>query len=270
MSLKDIQHVSMEILDEIHNYCVDNNIYYTLCGGTLLGAIRHKGFIPWDDDIDIAMPRPDYERFIHSFRSDNGLKVISRQIEGCEDSTFAYARVCDMNKTYVDSTRARWTRYKTGVWVDIFPLDGASDDRKEAENKTHVMSVLEKKCKRRRVNYLTFNYNKGLLYNCKVLYRLIFRSRDTSIYDEHIRMCREIDWSETSHFTSCSIMHYGMREYQEKTLLNNRQLTQFEDRQYYVISDYDKWLTSIYGDYMKLPPMEAQKAGHKHLVFYWK
>ena len=68
MNIQEVQHISLELLKEVHEFCVENDVKYTLFSGTLIGAIRHHGFIPWDDDLDIAMPRPDYEKFIHSFK----------------------------------------------------------------------------------------------------------------------------------------------------------------------------------------------------------
>lgn len=102
MTLKEIQNVSLDILKDLHKFCVENNINYTLCGGTLLGAIRHNGFIPWDDDVDVAMPRPDYERFIKEFHSEKGYILKARGAS--DDDTFmAYARICDIEKTIVDA-----------------------------------------------------------------------------------------------------------------------------------------------------------------------
>ena len=68
MALKEIQQVSLDILKDVHQFCINNGIHYSLCYGTLLGAIRHNGFIPWDDDIDIMMPRPDYDRFVNTYK----------------------------------------------------------------------------------------------------------------------------------------------------------------------------------------------------------
>lgn len=98
MTLKEIQAVSLEILKDVHMFCLKNDIKYTLQGGTLLGAIRHNGFIPWDEDIDIAMPRPDYERFCQTYASENGYKLICRHNSECY---VMYARVCEMEKTLV-------------------------------------------------------------------------------------------------------------------------------------------------------------------------
>ena len=121
MSLKDIQGVSLDILNEIHEFCQGNSIRYTLYYGTLLGAIRHNGFIPWDDDVDIAMPRPDYDRFINSYVSKKGYKLFSREINENENVYIPFSRVCEMEKTMVISPIIPWCSSLTGVWIDIFP-----------------------------------------------------------------------------------------------------------------------------------------------------
>lgn len=77
LSLKDIQGVLLRIMKYIHSFCVENDIKYSLCGGTLIGAIRHKGFIPWDDDIDITIPRPDYDRFVKIFKDSDEFKLFA-------------------------------------------------------------------------------------------------------------------------------------------------------------------------------------------------
>ena len=82
MNIQEVQHISLELLKEVHEFCVENDVKYTLFSGTLIGAIRHHGFIPWDDDLDIAMPRPDYEKFIHSFKSKKGNKLFTREMQG--------------------------------------------------------------------------------------------------------------------------------------------------------------------------------------------
>ena len=98
LTLKEIQTESLGILKDIHSFCIKHDIKYSVVGGTLLGAVRHQGFIPWDDDIDLMMPREDYERFCRIYCSEQYRLFSCHNDRSCK---IAYARVCDMNRTLV-------------------------------------------------------------------------------------------------------------------------------------------------------------------------
>ncbi|MBQ7239602.1 MAG: LicD family protein, partial [Bacteroidales bacterium] len=127
LTLKELQGVSLDLLVSLHDFCVKNKVNYSIAYGTLIGALRHKGFIPWDDDIDVMMPRPDYERFCKSYKSDR-----YRLIYYGNDKTAlaGFARLVDCQKTNYKTERP-WTMQKSGVWIDIFPIDGVEKDEKE-------------------------------------------------------------------------------------------------------------------------------------------
>lgn len=270
MTNKDIQNVSLEILKDIHEFCEEHNIYYTLCGGSLIGAIRHNGFIPWDDDIDIALPRPDYERFIKTYKSKNGFQLFSREIEGGDGVYIAFSRVCEMNKTFVDASLNPWSKYETGIWIDIMPLDGATDDggmelkRWKKANEVWRRSVWARFSLIRLFSAPDF-YNFAKIVFCKMFFKRKFH-----YIDKLIEICKECDYDKVNHFTDLAITHYEMREYNPQSLLDNRFLHEFEGGQFYVLSGYDGWLKHIYGDYMKLPPEEERIHKHEVNKYYWK
>lgn len=124
LTLRELQNEELNILKDVHSFCKKNNIRYSLYGGTLIGALRHKGFIPWDDDIDIIMPRPDYDRFCKNYKSVN-YKVADMHSE--KSFMLAFARVYDDKRTTSISTYP-WISKDVGVWIDVFPADGLSLD----------------------------------------------------------------------------------------------------------------------------------------------
>ena len=266
MTIKEIQNVSLDILRDVHSFCVQNNIRYSLQGGTLLGAIRHNGFIPWDDDIDIIMPRPDYERFCNTYASANNYKLICRENQVCY---LAFARVCEMEKTYVNCNLCPWTNQQTGVWIDVFPADGAEDDIEEA--KKHINKAIEvfKVCLQTRRSYASLSTMNGFMMTIKQIFRkAIYSHRD--LFDKLDELCKIIPFGSTNHYSNISYLGYGFREYHRIAVMDSFYIHDFEDAQFYIMQGYDEALKEKYGDYMQLPPVDQQVARHYFEKFYWR
>ena len=271
MTLKDIQQVSLDILKDVHEFCLKNAIRYTLQGGTLLGAIRHKGFIPWDDDVDIAMPRPDYDRFIKSYQSQKGYKVFSREYPHLSAEVYlAYARVCDMNRTYVDYRNMEWASVMTGVWIDVFPLDGIENDINERKVHFNKMYRIWKLGNNVRFSNRPFKLNNTFRKNVTWLKsKFISFFVNYSIIDKHISLCRQVKFGETQFYIQAVFMGYGMNEVHQVSVMDEIIETPFENLKLCVMAGYDEALREKYGDYMQLPPKE-KRVNHHGGKYYWK
>lgn len=123
LTLRERQIYMLNVLKDIDKFCRENNISYTLCGGTMLGAVRHKGFIPWDDDLDIDMLRQDYDKFIANYKSDK-YKLLCNTDENPEMLSVGYAKVVDPSTFTINKNKER----EYGVFVDVFPLEGLPED----------------------------------------------------------------------------------------------------------------------------------------------
>lgn len=270
MSMEDIHSVSLQILKDLHQFCEENGIRYVLQGGTLLGAIRHKGFIPWDDDVDIAMPRPDYDRFIQNYKSPNGYKVFSRELPDSKDVYIAYARVCDMNETYVDYKNLIWNGEPTGVWIDVFPLDGAeeSDDLlnkrlKKIKQKADVANFVRYS---HRPFSLCTTFKKKIVWLVSKVISLFY---SFNVIDKQIKLCRSEAFESSPRYINCAFTGYGIRECHRKECIEELVLVPFCGESFYAPKGYDEALKDKYGDYMQLPPEE--KRIHRHGGhFFWK
>lgn len=270
MTLKDRQSVSLEILKDVHDFCVKNGIKYTLFGGTLIGAIRHKGFIPWDDDLDIAFTRPEYEKFVKSYQSKRGFKLFARERQGNE-VYISYARVCEMERTFVDDKRFPWTSLKKGIWIDVFPLDGAEEDYNKALIQSSKNYKLWLKGVRIRNAMAPFDKSRGVIGNIKLfMEKIIYGWRCRSYWDKHVAFCKRIGFNNSSKYSQLSWAGFKMREYYNTSALSDYDLIHFEDTEFYIMKGYDGALKSKYGDYMQLPPVEERRPGHVGSKYLWK
>ena len=127
----EIRSIQFEILKAVAEFCDANGVQYFLTGGTLLGAVRHQGFIPWDDDIDIAMPRPDYNRFLTLSQGRLGSRYDVSVLENNPAHSRLFMRVMDNRTLYVHKYYRR--KYRTGLGIDVFPMDGIPEKKEECE-----------------------------------------------------------------------------------------------------------------------------------------
>lgn len=268
MSLKDIQNVSLEILKDVHDFCVNNNIRYSLAYGTLIGAVRHQGFIPWDDDIDIFMPRPDYERFCKLYKSGT-YKLISSYDK---DSYLAFSRVCEMEKTMVVEF-VPWANQDTGVWIDIFPLDGAEENKQEFDARYIEARKLWRLVYMNRGARKSFSSGLTLVQIAKLIVKKVlwangvFLKKNLHKFNNIIQKYR---FEECKHWGQMTCCDNGTDEYNLTAAFDDIVLANFEQYEFCIIKDYDAVLKSQYNDYMQLPPIEKRIPKQSDIVFYWK
>lgn len=255
LSLKEIQDYSLKVLLHVHDFCVNHDIQYTLAYGTLIGAVRHKGFIPWDDDIDIIMTRDNFERFVREYESCEDYQLVAPYDN---KSYIAFARVCDLKDTLVEC-RTPWSRYATGVWVDIFPMDSIDDD--EAKHKVRYEKIHRDWAALAipRGAKSPFSVQWGVSGNIKILVKKLLSFNGMGLRKKVIAFIDEIrdkSFAGSSHCAQLACCDeygfYEKQDFEEYTTL------EFEGHQLMAIKEYDKVLRLLYGDYMQLPPEESR------------
>mgnify|MGYP000903206718 CR=1 FL=1 len=270
MTLEELQKVEFEILKLFHNFCEENHLRYYLCGGTLLGAIRHKGFIPWDDDIDVMMPRPDYMRFIELNK--NGILDQYRKLDTINLNSHALTSIL---RIYDDRTELTFTNYrfkkKFGCWIDIFPLDGLHESafaRKlhflEARIVQDLIICNDTKFGGKRRTKILSLIQYGLLPVLPLFYT-IGHERLVEYMD---KVARRYPY-ETVNYAGVLEGRALDKEAMLKSAMEPAVLVDFWGEKFYAMANYDEYLTNLYGDYMTPPPVEEQVSRHK-IDIYWK
>ena len=260
---QEIRQIQLKILDAIDRFCTSNNITYYLTGGSLIGALRHDGFIPWDDDIDIMMYRDEYEVFIRDF-NESQTKYRAFSIERDKGYNYHFCKVCDTKTLLIEGLRIN--DIDLGVNIDVFPLDKLPNlvNEKKILNKLHILDNLMY-CKAFRWNNL---FKKSCLQRIKILtYKLlgaVMTRRQLGIKQAQIaQQFRDASTTDYALLT-CHIRKQFPRIDREVTV-NEKHV--FENREYCIPSTYDRYLTLQFGDYMTPPPPEKQISQHNFVAY---
>lgn len=265
MTLTDIQDVGLSVLEEFHSFCTSHNLRYSLAYGTLIGAVRHKGFIPWDDDIDVLMPRPDYERLKAAYSDSRDFSLIW---PGKDNSCLQFSRLCDISRTSVKS-KSPWHDSPNGVWIDIFPVDAAPDDTEKARTKYRKCHrMFRELLKKRRT--LRYRAESGFESKIKLAaYLLAGKTKPVKAALQMDSFCKEMEYGSTGQLINYSypylkkVVIYPFEAFEHYTDV------QFCGRTFKAMNDYDGCLRAVFGDYMQLPPESQRVPGHSFQDFLW-
>lgn len=259
LSAREIQLEEKKILDQVVVFLEKNKLNYFLCGGTLLGAIRHKGFIPWDDDIDIAMPRPDYDKMQKLINNNNnilGKRLYFHSIES-KNLNMPFTKVYNHDIEIYD-----WRykdKYEKYLWIDIFPIDGFPENDDECKKWFKKRNNYRKIMLYKKMSNEFIFSKKGII---KKLIKFILKYF-SKIFPENFLSKKIISLTkkysyETSKYTGCYVWGYGPQEKMKKEDYEKYIDVEFEGAKYKGIKEYDKYLTNLYKDYMQLPPEEKR------------
>ena len=258
LNLRELQEEELKILKSTVKFINDNKLNYYLAYGTLLGAIRHKGFIPWDDDIDIYMTRPDYDKLLEiskKHKISSNLEIIDYTLK---NSRLPFAKV--INKQIEINSISKEDR---NLWIDIFPIDGLPDTEEETVK-----------------HYKKMRFHMGLIYLKTNSFKDIMKE-NKSIVNRVIKVCfkpivmiipmkysskkiiklaKKYDY-KNSKYVGGFIWGDGPQERILKKEIYSCKVD-FEGEKFNAFKEYDKYLKNIYGDYMKIPDVKDQKTHH--------
>lgn len=256
--LRKAQLLMLRILKEVHRVCEENNIKYFLSDGTLIGAVRHNGFIPWDDDLDIGMLREEYEKFCKIAPEKLGKEFFFQTEETDPGYGLQFGKVMLQGTTWIENGARYTKRNFSGIYIDVFPYD------KICKNKI-----------KQKFHYLKYRFIIGLIYikqnyifsekltlslkikhGIKLFFSGFFQI-DTLLKLRKKNCCRYEEYKNNFLVTK-----YGGNFYKNQNKLESfvkLELHQFEDDKFYIPKDYDTVLKNLYGDYMTLPPVEMRQ-----------
>ncbi len=260
--LQAIQNCEFLILKYIRDVCEQNGLRYYLAYGTLIGAVRHQGFIPWDDDMDIHMPREDYLKFVEVVQNNPHpfYRLLSK--ETSKKYSFIWAKVID-TRTKLEENTAWKEREKLGLFVDIFVLDGAGNSQKEAED-TYRKAFSIFRQYRRAVKRMYYPGESGFVSLLRWIYHIPQRILGVRYWiNRHEAYCLQKDYDDCEYVAALGAgTDEPSRNVWKRAYFGKGTDVVFNGERFRAPDNWDAVLRPEYGDYWELPPLEAQRSNH--------
>ena len=252
--MKAIHKHLLEVFTFFHNFCDEHKLSYVMLGGTMLGAIRHKGFIPWDDDIDVGMLRADYEKLL-------SLKDTIKppfKLDSIEFNDFHISPFIKIQNLKYSVNEVNYEKVETGIWIDVFPLDYTFNS--EALQRLQIYTSRKTKaCIKVKQDFYSMTEKRFWKYPTIALVKLL----PISFYKTLLKIIEKLGPLFGRKKQIANLYGaWGHKESAPVKVFTERQLFDFENHAFYGMKHYDYWLRKVYGDYMKLPPKEEQKFRH--------
>ena len=265
LTFEEYKSVELEILSDVASFCDKHSLTYFIAYGTLIGAVRHKGFIPWDDDVDIYMPRPDYERFVELFAGDEKPARLEVIHPAHKISKHSFTKIID-TRTVKYEDGYRYPDGNLGVDIDVFVIDGQPDDDAEFERwfkKLYRLYLLD---------YLSSRSGDGSLkrkvahIGIKLLNIFLPRRK---IREKTAALHSKYPFGSTKYAGSIVGICNNRGDRAPTECFEGFELCEFEGRAFKIPQGYHEIMTRLYGDYMQLPPEDQRVAPHA-VKAYWK
>lgn len=260
ISDEESKRIQIEILLYFDQFCKKNDLRYYLAYGTLIGAIRHQGFIPWDDDIDVEMPRPDWVKLKQLFVNQGNYELC---YPGEKKSRFHCIKIFD-NRTIKIEQGVKYSNDYLGIDIDVFAVDGSPDDEEAYKRirkriKTYYNSSCSIKC----------GFTGSIKRRLRVLLYMIRYGNPDKLMNKALDLCQSTNYEDSNYATRYARFGSGEGYRVPKSCYAHPIYKEFEGHLFPVPVGYDEVLRAEYGDYMQLPPVE-QRITHHSSQEYWK
>ena len=261
-SLDEIKGIELGILISFDKFCRENDIKYSLGAGTMIGAVRHRGFIPWDDDVDIFMLRKEYDKFLELVKQNNfTLDEIFYHVLNPENEKNVYPFIKIVDSRTIAYERDRKKKYMNGIWMDIFPIDCCGDTDKEVLEVIKYMKKNTIKLERTMMHYS----DDTVLGKIKNIYLFFMQNVMRCKYEKYKNRVITFKFpSNGKYYGTVSWPYYkgnGLCDVYPKEYFEGYTEKEFEGHKFMVFKHYDEILSHRYGDYMQLPD-EKDRVNH--------